>query len=179
MTGVQTCALPIWFRMAGKEIDVEVDDMSSALKKIGRTLLMEIGGSIGPIYGTFFKNMAKISKDHDYINKYIFRDALFSGYKGIVELGNAKVGDKTIIDTLDPACKAFAEVVENGGDFERALTLMTGAAEKGKESTRNLVAKVGRAARLGERSRGALDAGATSCFLILQSLANSVKQAIR
>ena len=51
---------------------------------------------------------------------------------------------------------------------------MSRAAEEGKESTRQLVAKIGRASRLGERSRGVLDAGATSCYLILNSLATSI-----
>ena len=166
------------FRMAGREIDPEVDDMSSALGKLGRTLLMKIGGSMGPIYGTFFKKMAKTCKDHDYIDKYIFRDTLYAGYKGIVELENAKVGDKTIIDTLDPAVQAFSRAVENGVNFGGALTQMIDAAEKGKDSTQNLAAKVGRAARLGERSRGVLDAGASSCFLILQSLATSIMRKI-
>ena len=52
---------------------------------------------------------------------------------------------------------------------------MADAAERGKESTRELVARVGRASRLGERSRGVLDAGATSCWLMLSAMATSMQ----
>ena len=56
---------------------------------------------------------------------------------------------------------------------------MKAAAENGKESTKELVAKYGRSARLGERSRGVLDAGATSCCLILSAMADGMKAAMR
>jgi dihydroxyacetone kinase-like protein len=52
------------------------------------------------------------------------------------------------------------------------------AAEKGKESTKELIAKVGRASRLGERSKGFLDVGAVSSWLILKSMADSIIQII-
>ena len=68
---------------------------------------------------------------------------------GIQDLGGAKVGDKTLVDTLVPAIKAF----EKEEDFSTALKAMATAAEKGKDSTKDLVAKLGRSARLGERSR--------------------------
>jgi dihydroxyacetone kinase len=59
----------------------------------------------------------------------------------------------------------------SGASLQEALEQMADAAEKGKESTVNLVAKIGRSSRLGERSRGVLDAGAASCALILQTFA--------
>lgn len=68
-------------------------------------------------------------------------------------------------------------VVTGGGSghaFSEALEAMKVAAEKGKESTIDLVAKIGRASRLGERSRGVLDAGATSCYLILTAMADTL-----
>ena len=60
------------------------------------------------------------------------------------------------------------------GDFFTALEAMKAAAEAGKDSTVDMVAKLGRASRLGERSRGVLDAGATSCWLILGAMADAV-----
>jgi phosphoenolpyruvate---glycerone phosphotransferase subunit DhaL len=88
---------------------------------------------------------------------------------GLEELGGAKVGDKTIMDALIPAQEAYAAAVGQGASLPEALQRMAAAAEHGKESTRDLVAKIGRSARLGERSRGVLDAGATSGALILQT----------
>ena len=91
------------------------------------------------------------------------------------DIGSAQRGDKTLLDTLIPAQEAFAAAVEAGKEFDAALDDMKAAAEAGWKSTENMVAKVGRASRLGERSRGVLDAGATSCCLLLTALADSVK----
>jgi dihydroxyacetone kinase len=99
---------------------------------------------------------------------------LAAAYDGVVDIGGAQVGDKTLVDTLAPACAAYQDAVAGGQSFAAALQAMNQAAEEGKESTRQLVAKIGRASRLGERSRGVLDAGATSCYLILNSLATSI-----
>jgi dihydroxyacetone kinase len=75
------------------------------------------------------------------------------------------------MDTLVPAQEKYQSAIGAGSDFNQALEQMADAAEQGRESTRDLVAKIGRASRLGERSRGKLDAGATSCALILQTFA--------
>jgi phosphoenolpyruvate---glycerone phosphotransferase subunit DhaL len=88
------------------------------------------------------------------------------------------VGDKTIMDVLIPAAGAYAVAVTKGASFKEALEAMATAAENGKESTRDLVAKIGRASRLGERSRGVLDAGATSGALILQTMAAVFESAL-
>lgn len=149
-------------------------DLSTALKTLGRVLLTEIGGSMGPLYGTFFNRMAKVCNGKEQIDKEVFREMLKSALEGIKSLGDAKVGDKTLIDTLVPALDAYENALGEGKDFKEALENMKVAAERGKESTRDLVAKVGRASRLGERSRGVLDAGATSCNLILQSMADTI-----
>jgi dihydroxyacetone kinase len=78
------------------------------------------------------------------------------------------------MDALIPAQEAYQAAVEKGASLPEALHQMAEAAEKGKESTRDLVAKIGRSARLGERSRGVLDAGATSGALILQTFAKTL-----
>ena len=66
--------------------------------------------------------------------------------------------------------------MEQGGDFSLCLKAMSAAAETGWKETENMVAKIGRASRLGERSRGVLDAGATSCYLLLKSLAETLSE---
>ena len=157
-------------RMSGEE------SLSDGLKLLGKTLVEEIGGAMGPLYGSVFKAMARASRDAEQIDAEVFEQMLASAYEKIQDLGEAKVGDKTLVDTLDPALAAFREAREGGKSFADALSAMAEAAEKGKESTKDLVARKGRAARLGERSRGVLDAGATSCWLILDSMAGSMKQ---
>ncbi|MBV8900209.1 MAG: DAK2 domain-containing protein, partial [Verrucomicrobia bacterium] len=128
-----------------------------------------IGGSMGPIYGTLFVQMSLKAKGKAETDARVFGEMLQAARSGLEELGGAKVGDKTIMDTLIPAQEAYQAAVEKGASLPEALGRMAEAAEQGKESTRDLVAKIGRSARLGERSRGVLDAGATSGALILQT----------
>lgn len=156
-------------RIEGKDIS-----LSEGLKVLGRVLLTEIGGSMGPLYGTFFIEMSKVIKDKEEIDKVAFKEMLKAAMDSIGTLGKAKLGDKTLMDTLIPAVESFERSLIEDKSFEEALEAMKLAAEAGKESTRDLVAKIGRASRLGERSRGILDAGSVSCNLILQSMADSI-----
>jgi len=66
--------------------------------------------------------------------------------------------------TLVPAVSAYGAALDAGKSFDEALAALALAAEEGKESTRGLVARIGRASRLGERSRGGVDAGATPAW---------------
>lgn len=161
------------FTMCGERLEGVEANLSESMKTLGRVLLTEIGGSMGPLYGTFFNRMAKRCKAEEAIDKNVFGDMLRQAAAGISELGDAKVGDKTLMDVLIPASEAYDKALEAGKDFEGCLEDMKKAAEAGWQSTKDLVAKIGRASRLGERSRGVLDAGATSCNLMLQSMASS------
>ncbi|HBE80736.1 MAG TPA: dihydroxyacetone kinase subunit L [Firmicutes bacterium] len=149
-------------------------NLAEGLHILGKTLLMEIGGSMGPLYGTFFIQMSKVCKEKEQIDKYTFGLMMESALQGLQTLVSAKVGDKTLIDTLAPAGDAYQDAVRQGKNFKEALVCMKEAAEKGKDATKNMVAMFGRASRLGERSRGTLDAGATSCYIILSSMADSI-----
>ncbi len=133
---------------------------------------------MGPLYGSFFRAMFRASKKHDVIDEQVFSEMLNTALEKIRELGGAEVGDKTLIDTLLPAVEAFNETIGNGDGFSAALEAMKSAAEKGRDSTKEMIAKKGRASRLGERSKGVLDAGATSCCLILSSMADSIQTLI-
>ncbi|MBQ6373826.1 MAG: dihydroxyacetone kinase subunit L [Clostridia bacterium] len=148
--------------------------LSESLKTLGRVLMMEIGGSMGPLYGTLFNKMARACKSEEAIGRDMFGKMLSDAVAGVSELGSAKVGDKTLMDVLIPADEAYKAAVAADKDFKASLEDMKAAAEKGWLSTKDLVAKIGRASRLGERSRGVLDAGATSCNLILQTMADAM-----
>ena len=163
------------FMSAGRQMEEQESiDFAAALDLIGNVLFNEIGGAMGPLYGSFFMDMAKPAEGKTEIDKETFGEMLAAALNAVTMLGEACVGDKTLIDTLTPAEAAYQAAVAHSAGFSEALEVMVKAAHEGQESTRNLVAKVGRASRLGERSRGHLDAGATSCYLILQSIANSI-----
>ena len=92
----------------------------------------------------------------------------------MMAIGGAKPGDKTLLDCAVPALAAFGDATKNGRDFASSLTAMIKAAETGRDATTDMVAKIGRSARLGERSRGVLDAGATSCCMILKTMGHEI-----
>jgi dihydroxyacetone kinase len=99
---------------------------------------------------------------------------LTSGKEGIQKISNALPGDKTLMDTLVPAEAAYQAAIQAGEPFTVCLEEMTQAARQGRDATRDMAAKVGRSSRLGERSRGVIDAGAASCCLILETMAESI-----
>ena len=127
---------------------------SEGLDELGMILLNEIGGSMGPIYGTMLE----------------------AGLNGLYGIVDAKVGDKTLVDTLAPSVDVMKAAGAEGKDFKEALAEMKKAAEAGRDSTKDMVAKFGRSSRLGERSRGVLDAGATSCCIILSAMADGISE---
>ncbi len=161
-------------RLAGKEYS-----LSEGLEVLSRTLMEDIGGSMGPLYGVFFDEMSMASGGLDEIGARDFETMLQGALAGIQDIGSAKRGDKTLLDTLIPGVEAYSAALDSGTDFAAALDALQAAAKEGWQSTEGMVAKIGRASRLGERSRGVLDAGATSCWLLLNTLANSIKSMLQ
>jgi dihydroxyacetone kinase len=167
------------FTGCGARLDAlgdKADDLPTALEQLSQALMDDIGGSMGPLYGNFFLGFHDVLKPHPAMDAALLGDALAAAVANVQSMGSAQVGDKTLIDTLVPALNAYREALVSGSDFAQSLEAMRVAAEKGKDSTKQLQARIGRSARLGERSIGVLDAGATSCFLILESMAKSMER---
>lgn len=164
------------FTIAEKECKEEkIQTMSAGLRIISQVLVNKIGGSMGPLYGSFFRGLAVASIKEPVITKEIFGKMLAKAYQNISLLTEAKVGDKTLMDVLIPAVEKYQES-EKEKNFCECLKGMLIAAESGLESTKQLSAKIGRASRIGDRSVGYQDAGATSCYLILAALAKSMTE---
>jgi len=153
---------------------VEDDDtLDDGFSRLSEMLMSEIGGSMGPLYGMMFDDMATAVEGRETIDADAFGAMLEAGRDGVMAIGEAKVGDKTLLDALCPAVEAFGG---SPGDFAAKLEAMKTAAAEGRDATKDMVAKIGRSSRLGERSRGVLDAGATSCCMILTALADGVSR---
>ena len=167
------------FGMAAERLKGKDASLSEAMDTLGTVLMTEIGGSMGPLYGMMFTEFAEKIADVDDIGPETFSSMLHAGLDGIASIGSAKVGDKTLMDTFVPAVDAFDTAIAGGKTFAQALDALVSAAEAGRDSTVNLVARIGRASRLGERSLGVLDAGATSCAIILKELAKKVAETLR
>ena len=99
---------------------------------------------------------------------------LKAGLDGIIARGKAQLGDKTMVDALHPAILSFEEAINNNIAVTNAMEKAVLAAEEGMKNTIPMIGKKGRAIYLGERSTGHQDPGATSVYLMLKSLHESL-----
>ena len=142
----------------------------------GKTLVSKVGGASGPLWGTALRRAGRAVGDAPALDGPLLADALDAALAGVVELGAAEPGDKTMVDALGPAVAALRAGVENGGDLGEAIASAAAAAEEGARSTVPMQARKGRASYLGERSIGHQDPGATSAALIMAALQRAVEQ---
>ena len=164
------------FTLCREALDSQPGVFSYGLKTLGKILMMKIGGSMGPLYGKFFLSMGKAFEDVDEIGVEEFATALTASLDAIHAISPAQVGDKTLMDVLIPAEAAFSSAAAEGLTFPEALDAMDEAALRGRDSTIGMMARLGRSSRLGERSRGVMDAGAASSYIILHSMAETIKE---
>ena len=135
----------------------------------GQTLVSTVGGASGPLWGTALRRAGKALGDADEVDPGQLGEALEAAVDGVVELGAAQPGDKTMVDALRPAVDAFRSALD-GGELADALAAATAAAEQGMRDTVPMLARKGRASYLGERSIGHQDPGATSAAIIVAAL---------
>ncbi len=135
-----------------------------------------VGGAIGPIYASGLLAIAgslRAMPPDEPLTVAQMLACAEAAETAITQLGRAKPGDKTILDALDPAVSALREADASGAGLDAALNAAAAAARKGAASTAAMIASVGRASRLGERSRGLADPGASSFALIMGALATT------
>jgi dihydroxyacetone kinase-like protein len=145
--------------------------VDALFRTVGMTLVSTVGGASGPLYGTFFLRFGTTAGAVESLDGPALSAALHAGLAGVLQRGNAEVGDKTMVDAMTPALAALDASLESGGDLAAATRAAADAAAKGRDDTEPLVARKGRASYLGERSAGHLDPGATSTALLFEALA--------
>lgn len=148
-------------------------DCGALLKLVAMTLISTVGGAAGPLYGTFFLQMATKLAGKTEVSAEEWLLALEAAVQGVQQRGKAQLGDKTMLDALSPAVVALRHSLETGRGFSEALQAAAQAAEQGMKDTIPLVARKGRASYLGERSAGHQDPGATSAYYLLQATADT------
>jgi dihydroxyacetone kinase-like protein len=136
----------------------------------GNTLISKVGGASGPLYGTAFRRAGKALGDAADVDLPALAAALEAALAGVQQLGAAREGDKTMVDALAPATRAFGKAVAEGASATDALGALAEAAEAGAEATIPMQALKGRASYLGPRSVGHEDPGAVSTALLLGAL---------
>jgi phosphoenolpyruvate---glycerone phosphotransferase subunit DhaL len=165
------------FREVKKKLAASsAEDVGALFKEVGMVVLNSVGGAMGALYGTFFLKLSQESTAKSEVNLSDLVAMFQTGEQGILDIGKANLGDKTLIDTLSPAVRAIEAAEKEGKSLAGALADFEQAAKQGMKSTRDMLAKMGRASRLGERTIGHQDAGATSCYYILRSLASATSQ---
>jgi dihydroxyacetone kinase-like protein len=155
---------------------VEDKDAGTILKTAGMALVSSVGGAGGPLYGTAFMQAGMAVAGKYELEAGDVLAALDSALKGVVMRGKANLGDKTMVDAITPAVEVMREALENGAGTVEALEEAAAAAEKGMTDTIPMLAKKGRASYLGERSIGHQDPGATSSYLIIQTMVDVARE---
>ncbi len=155
---------------------------ADVLKAVSMALVSKVGGAAGPLYGTAFLRASTALSEKDEVSAQDAAEALEAALGGIKQRGKAEVGDKTIVDALEPAVEAAKEAASGadgggadgggaGGSVAAVFRAAAEAAQEGAESTVPLTARKGRASYLGARAQGHQDPGATSTYLLLEAAA--------
>ena len=148
-------------------------DIGDIFKAVGMALVSSVGGASGPLYGTIFLQLGNVTAGKLELSPEDWAIALEAGVKGVILRGKASLGDKTMVDSLAPGLEALKAALADGADFGEAMHRSADAAKQGMEATIPLIARKGRASYLGERSAGHQDPGATSSYLLLETLAKA------
>jgi dihydroxyacetone kinase-like protein len=162
-----------WSAINNLTVD-ENANCSDYLKQCAKVFISAVGASIGPLYGTALLRASAKVQGKTTITLEDCAAMYDAAVNGIMERGNAKIGDKTLLDTLIPCRDTLIEKLNCGSSVEDAINAAVLAAETGMLSTKDMVAKIGRSSRLGDRSIGSIDPGAASAYIIVDTVKNFI-----
>jgi len=150
----------------------DAGSLNETLKGAGATCMSTIGGSSGPVFGTLLMTLARelpaAPGPHD------LAAALAASIAALTRLGKAQVGQKTLLDVLDPVQRLLAASDPASADLEaqvRQCALDSAAATATMDAIR------GRASFLGERALGHVDPGSRSMALIIAAICDGFSEA--
>lgn len=154
------------FGFTKEALEADFDDYKTLFNKVATTLLSKVGGASGPLYGSFFMKFAASVKDVEELTRDELNQAFTAGVDGVKQRGKAEVGDKTMVDVLDPV----AEALNAGKSFDEVVQI----AEESMEKTKDIKAKKGRASYVGDRSIGHIDPGAASSYILIKETLGAI-----
>ena len=158
----------------------ELSDMrpDQALKAIAMKLLSTVGGASGPLISSFFLAMSKTEGAAGTWNTTTVARMFRAGVAGVQARGKAGLGDKTMLDVLIPVALALEAAVEEGRCSQEIADRLKTVAEEGMRSTRDIRARFGRAAFLGERVIGHTDPGAMTSYVIIAAACDELRETV-
>jgi phosphoenolpyruvate---glycerone phosphotransferase subunit DhaL len=152
--------------------DFDRTDIGTFLKKIAVVITSRIGGTSGPIWGTAFLRAGAAAGTAQALSPGQVVEMLRAAISGIKARGKSDIGDKTLLDALEPAVDTIEASIGDGKSAAETLRAAAATARERAEATRSMIAKRGRAAYTGERSIGTLDAGAVAVAVMFEALAD-------
>ena len=155
------------------ELQVQ-DDIAKISVAVGKSFLDAVGSSVGPLYTSGFLKSAVAVKNKTELDDTDLYQFWIAFSKGIKARGKAEIGDKTMIDTLEPFYLSLETSKSQTINFKEAFEIALLEAKKGMESTKDIVSNKGRSKRLGYRSQGHVDPGAMSAYLMLNTFKSYV-----
>ncbi len=170
--------MSIGFREVEKQLDKvyeETEDISSFYKKVGMIILGKVGGAAGPLYGSLFMKAGDDVKGKEELTFEELVGFIENGIKSIEFRGKAVVGDKTMVDALRPAIDLMKEELNSGKNEIEIFEDFVEELKNGSDRTIPLIAKKGRAMRLGERAIGFRDPGSFSSYLLYKEMLEEMK----
>jgi dihydroxyacetone kinase len=150
--------------------ELNTETVGGFLKDAGMVITEYCGGASGPIWGSAFRAAGKYTKDKESINLEEFGLMLDAAVAGIQKRGKAKLGDKTLLDALIPTTEAIKSCAREDITIHDAFVKGAEAARDGAEKTKSMVASMGRASYVGERSLDHPDAGAMALGIIFTEM---------
>lgn len=168
------------------------DNVRTAMKNLGRELeggepadyrgwvtamsraWLGVGGTSGPLFGMFYRDLARAAGDGEVPDLAALAEALAAGQAVIQKYGEAEVGDRTMVDALAPAVTALREAAGSGADAVHALGAAEKAAIDAAKGTAELTARRGRASYVGDSAKGVMDPGACAMALVVGALRAAV-----
>ncbi|WP_329476496.1 dihydroxyacetone kinase subunit DhaL [Kribbella sp. NBC_01484] len=151
--------------------ELDRTDIGTFLKKVGMLVTSRIGGTSGPIWGTAFLRAGMTAGATTSLDGADVVAMLRAAVAGIMTRGGAELGDKTLLDALVPMTDSIEESLAAGAGSDEIVDRAAVVTRSAADATAELVAKRGRAAYTGERSRGSVDAGATAVAVIIEQIA--------
>lgn len=167
----------IGFSNANAKLKVEnYSDINGVFKEIGKAMITNMGGASGVIFGTMFMGGVRKLESVVSLDLPDLTTIFSNGLTAVKERGKADLGDKTMIDALEPAVLSLKASLEKESQLLEAVKQAAESARIGVENTKNYVAKFGRAKTMGERAIGFQDAGATTVSIIFKSMAEWIEK---
>ena len=152
--------------------DIDHSNVGNLLKAVAMMITGRMGGTSGPIWGTAFLRASVVARDKTSLETDDVIAMLRASIEGIKQRGKAEMGDKTLLDALVPAVDKLEELLAKGAGSADALREAASVAQSSADSTREMLAKKGRASYSGERSIGTLDAGAVAVAVMFKEVAS-------